>query len=348
MLTTNAILWTEHRIAPSGIIIPDQGDSDREGAIPAAVPSYFIKDSPLKERLPTADPGGLSVGELIIGTEAIKFILDHGYQLVEATIRPTNWPEAGGHTEWEKRRRFEAICGMGVKYQRRHCGIPYPMWIRVDQGTPALHAHTLFAVCKGAGNELIWRLNNSKAYPEIAAKLAPTPLRYLTGYLTRQATSQAWGKAGRPGGFIKKAARAAPVTGDNLHMSRELERQLEERGVIQPRRRAYASRAIKPVEHAVEVVDNVVRNEVVALAPPAPIWPPIQLGLPIVMPPPIDFRAIAEAKRIEAGMTQSKAAARIGIGQAHWSNTIRGKRDAFSAWRLNRLREFVGELGRAA
>ena len=332
------ILQTTSR---AGIGLSVQSASAIQAASKAASASNLVirQSSPPP---PIADRFGLSRAEIDVALDGLAELRRRRRRLLIVHAGVTL------HGEREKRGRLRN-CKALIGTNQKRVGMPYPEYLEILECTPSLHAHIIVsAPSRQAGNELIDNLNASQVYPELLAEW-PDPMRggidaLLSNYLLKEATPRvAFGiqrriEAGTwtDAGFSRtpNAKRGPPITGDRVRVSKSL------MGAVPAYSKTYAVRWIAAAENA--VIDNA------ALAPPAPIWPPIQLGLPIAMPPPIDFRAIAEARRIEAGMTQREAAARIGIRQPHWSNTIQGKRDAFSAWRWNRIREFVGELGRAA
>lgn len=325
-------------VSPTGIGLSGQSHNPLERPERAASTSYLVlrQSSPPQ---PIACRSGLSREGIEVALEGYAELRHRRHRPFIVTIGVTH------HSEPEKHRRIRAIKTMIGTYQKRS-GLQQPEYIEIMECTPSLHSHLIVAAPnREAGNRMMEALILSQSYPEIDAKWPDRErggiVTLLSNYLCKETTPQAaYGIRARQeagtwldGGFsrIPNAQRGAPITGDRVRLSGSLAASLP------AYRKTYTARSIDK-HHEINAV----------LEPSAPTWPPIQLGLPMALPAPIDFRAIAEARRIEAGLTQREAAARIGIRQPHWSNTIQGKRDAFSAWRWNRIRQFVDELGRAA
>ena len=334
-----AILQTKAEIEAERIPYSPLGENEASGASDST-PSIVIsrERQPKARRQPeaTASPYGMTPAELKRLSAACHYVRRQGAGLFVST-------SCQGASEAEVAALVRSVRSDLAKYQR-DAGIAR-FAIDVRQCTPGPHAHIL-SVWPTAKHrdEVIRRLRNSR-YSEKIWVRDVYDWNGLVGYLATEATPQACYAAGRSIRRLPKHRRATPITGDNVRLSRPLERALIQRGDIEPYRHKYVARVSfeKPNETKGLLIDSdgsrtsnfnglasfkSTPGEQLALFPDAPV---------------IDFRAAAEARRKELGISQREAAKLAGIRQSHWSNAFVRRHDPVGPWVLNRVREFIGK-----
>lgn len=205
------------------------------------------------------------------------------------------------------------------------------------EGLGGLHGHVAFV----GNNKLMERLQRSAAFGD---KIFVGPAPYPEGYFAKDRTPQAqyrrWHRGGRITGSHKLDGG-----GDRVRLSRELERDAIEAGVVEqwrhtnakrkPTRKGYCLRGSGPLARAPRLSGQIL------------LFP--ELSKPVARlrdfgrgQMPKSVATAVEFKRNQLGLTQSEFAHRAGIQQGTYANAIRGH-DPISAWAMNRLRDVLGQ-----
>ncbi len=130
--------------------------------------------------------------------------------------------------------------------------------------------------------------------------------------------------------------------GEKIRFSEAFRLELLDRGLIEPRKRVYASRALPPRRR----IQDAAASTTAPIALPDPVVAPqielVQLALfHEADAPVIDIRALVEAKRLSKGETQAEAGARIGYMQAGYSNVFVRRHDPLGTYARRRALEYV-------
>jgi hypothetical protein len=209
------------------------------------VPSTYIVSR--GDKLTTANKHGLSHHELPILAEAAHEMKRAG-PAVNFAVRAKR-----GESERDQRERISNVKKRLTIEQRRMGAKPYRL--EVLEGSPSLHSHIVVsAPSLLAANDLIDRMDRSKFGPFLKKPSGESASKRvhnwngLINYLLKESTPQAWAKGGKSFRRKRKAERTGTVSGDRVRLSKELERRLTSKGLIEPRRRTYAARLPKVID----------------------------------------------------------------------------------------------------
>lgn len=278
---------------------------------------------------------GLSVVETRIASAALTFMSRHS---------PLIWLPLEAHAagEVELRRLSDRLKSDVGQMQRRAGG---PRWtLEILEGTYAVHTNIVAPTPLGlAADDVIARLLASQTYGAgLQGGAQPvSDLRGLRNYLLKESTPQAWVAAGRSFRRELGSHRLGEGGGDRLRLSRELENDMLEARLIEPRRRTYACRRLTSEKRRSAKLTNpkfnVIEGGQIALFP---VRPPCRLRdfAHGIMPRAVALEVEFHRKRL--GLSQSQLAARVGIKQPQLSNVLRGH-DRMAAWVVTRLRDVL-------
>lgn len=221
--------------------------------------------------------------------------------------------------------------------QQQRRGLPRYS-VEVLETGPNVHSN-IIGPCP---RDLAKRLTRSRVYGENIVVKRVTDMPGLVGYLLKEATPQAaYGKSFRRN---KGSHRLGEGGGDRVRLSNELASVLIEEGVVERYRRTYAALRAIPKPDSAPTASAAVPNDVPEPVPQTvPIDVPalhsVQLALPLEAPP-MKVIELVETKRRRLGIPQHAVAARLGVRQPHYANTLR-RHDNLSAWSMNRALEFL-------
>jgi hypothetical protein len=201
---------------------------------------------------------------------------------------------------------------------------------------PQLHAHILFV----GDSAVVERLNRSAFGPSITIKPVFNLPRLLQGYLAKERTPQAgYGRQHQLGGRIKGSHRLEGG-GDRVRLSRELERDAIEAGLVgagphknakrKAERKSYRLRGSGPAARAPCVSGQIL------LFPELKPVARLQAFGGGYIPRPV--AAEIEFRRRQRDLSQRELATLVGRSQGQLANALRGH-DPISAAVVNRLRD---------
>jgi hypothetical protein len=281
------------------------------------------------DRLPTRTvaPHGVT------GDELRRF--DGGCHLMERVVRSQgelwwlNTPKGSTRQEiadYQKRITRE---------QTAHDLPQYSAWI--FESRPGLHAHMVFV----GNRDIAETLRRSRLC--IGTKIDPvTSIEGLKKrYLAKERTPQAGYGRRDLGGRIRGSHRL-PGGGDRVRLSRQLERDAIEAGLVQPWKHTNAKRSAQRKDYRLRRL-----NPSKAPNPAGQIPLFSEMEKPVVrlrhfgggiIPPAVS--AEIEFRRQQLGLTQRQLGILIGRSQSQLANAVRGH-DPISASAVNRLREVL-------
>jgi Helix-turn-helix len=202
---------------------------------------------------------------------------------------------------------------------------------------PKLHAHILFV----GDSAVVERLKRGAFAEIVTIKHVYNLPRLLQGYQAKERTPQAgWGRGRQLGGRIK-GSHKLDGGGDRVRLSRELERDAVEAGLVSAWQHSNAKRKADRKEYR--------KRPLTARAPRLSgqilLFP--ELSKPVARLQAFGGgyipRAVAseiEFRRQQLGLSQRQLAALVGRSQGQLANAIRGH-DPISARVVNRLRDVL-------
>ncbi len=269
-------------------------------------------------------PHGISEAERDRVDAALHFLASHyGKQLVYVTIEAHDLDEKAARLLIRKAKSHFG------ELQRR-AGLPRYN-AEVLEGQHAVHSHIVGPLPWSYATQF-----QNYAYGEQLCVKRVYDIDGLQNYLLKEATPEA---AYRTSIRRRKGSHVlGEGGGDRVRLSRDLSAALERKGVIQRHKRTYASRVISKPKNApttVSAPSEALPRETASVAEA-----PTQLALPLDAPIfPLGERL--EAKRRELGLSQRDLARRLGVRQAHYSNSVIRHHDKLSGPVLRRALEWL-------
>lgn len=271
---------------------------------------------------------GLSVAETRIMSEAFHFMRRDRRPLVWLTL------EAHDAGELALRNLADKLKSDFGQMQRRADGPRYSL--EILEGECSVHSNVVGAVPVGlTAKSIIARLESSRVYGDgLNGQFVRDP-DGLVNYLSKEATTQAHFAAGRA---FRRAPGSHPLGeggGDRVRLSRDLERDMIDAGVIEPRRRTYRSRSLKPKTTPERRQFTLIEGGQIELFAAKPVSRLHEFGGGL-MPPTVAKEIRFRLGRL--GMTQEQLARATLLGRPTITNALEG-RFPLSEWAARRIRE---------
>ncbi len=185
--------------------------------------------------------------------EATHYMRRGGRSLIHLTV------EAHDATEYEVRRLFDKVkADIGQMLiragDRRYL-------IEVLEGTGSVHSH-IIAPTPGScrTKEIIERLKRSSVYGDNLEGSVVTNLPGLVKYLSKEATPEAHYAACRSFRRLGGSHKLGEGGGDRVRLSRQLEDDLIDEGIVERRRRTYRNRGLEAQPRDLVAGDTQITN----------------------------------------------------------------------------------------
>lgn len=210
----------------------------------------------------------------------------------------------------------------------------YSAWI--FETRPKLHARFVFI----GDTTIIKKLRRSALGPMITIKPVYDLGGLLRKYHAKERTPQAGYGRERPYGGRIEGSHRLEGGGDRVHLSRELERDAIEAGLVEPWIHANAKRKADRKEYRKRPLTaraTKLSGQILLFLDMKPVAR-LQAFGGCLVPPAV--AAEIEFRRKQRGLSQRQLGATIGVSQEQLANAIRGH-DPISAVVVNRLREVL-------
>lgn len=286
------------------------------------------------DRPRTASPFGLSHLELPRLTEGLSYLRRQG---VGVLVSAMPLPNEGLVRDLAR----EAKNRMAL-HQRRAKTRRRPLWLRVNEAVPSYHWHIVAPFPTLAyARKAVEAFNNAEAFlrygpATIDARLV-TDWGGLSGYLLKEATSQAWWAAGMTFRRKKGSHALGEGGGDRVILSPALEDALVRAEKVEPRRRQYAARSLSRPTKSKRARGLIAGETQLSLFPhlDKPIarlgdWTEGVAPEAVV----IEMEFLRKRKRL----TQNALAKRAGMSRQRYTNIVQ-RRFGATAWGVQRIRE---------
>jgi hypothetical protein len=286
--------------------------------------SYLVREV-VREVARTTKPNGQHPEEVRRLSEATHFIERRGRSAF-VTIESEIEIDAPDDTV---RGVADKVKNHIVTFQRRN-GCP-AYWVEVLEPRPRLHVHLIAAAPDRRLRSMIDSLSSSSLFGERLEAKRVYDMTGLAHYLSKLATPQAHYAAGFA---FRRVPGSHRMEGDRVRLSRELERDLIDRGSIRPFARTYARRLPKApallAEIEVRYRDNLFDDQPLPVLsapqrPTTPTTPPRKRQK--IEPPSLQMDYPPTVADLLAGLgpTHEAIAERVGLSRPQVTNVIVGR-----------------------
>jgi hypothetical protein len=197
------------------------------------------KNSESAARTVARHRNGMSAEERKWLAEATHYMRRGGRSLIHLTV------EAHDAMEYEVRRLFDKVKADIGQMQIRAGDRRY--LIEVLESTGSVHSHIIAPTPAGRRpKDIIERLKRSSVYGDNLKGSVVTYLPGLVNYLSKEATPEAHYAACHSFRRLRGSHKLGEGGGDRVRLSRQLEDDLVDQGIVKRRRKTYRNRGLKP------------------------------------------------------------------------------------------------------